>query len=563
MSGEWHDDSTLEDLPPQGASASDHDDLHVVLECDRPSAGSTRHCLDDVDQVLFRRGKERRTLREATAGIRRLIVEVPDSRMSSVHATMRRAGGRWLHEDTSSRNGSYLDGRRVTRAHLADGAVFQFGHTYLLLRSRSLPEGQGDGPRDATSASDASALATLDHQQGALFARMLEASRGRVPLLFVGEAGSGKDSVARAIHAAADRRGELVAVPCALLGHREGGDGVAAADELAGAFARAAGGTLYFDEIEGLSVEAQVALLPLLRSRRRTRVAGILSSLRAGDARAAAVPRIAADLYAELAGFTVPLPSLRERREDLGTLLATMLARATHARGHAVTIDPSMGQALLQHDWPYNLSELESCVRSAITLSGTGPLRWSAAGAPLRRPSVGRARLVTTPRARKTRRHRPPRPRSRRPPFAASPTRSSRRRCAARSRSNLSVSELQRNELLLSQMVLESTQGSASTTATLPALRDILLWALDSLESSSPRGRKQAQVVRLTFIEPAATQQEAADRLAMAFGTYRRYVTSALAELTSILWFRELSARRRRERAEMGSLAEPVLADSA
>ncbi|HEY4012857.1 MAG TPA: sigma 54-interacting transcriptional regulator [Polyangiaceae bacterium] len=552
MSGGWHDDSTLEDLPPQGRSTSDHDDLHVVLECDRPAAGSTRHCLDDVDQVLFRRGKERRALREEAAGIQRLVVEVPDSRMSSVHATMRRASDRWLLEDTNSRNGSYLDGRRVQRAHLADGAVFQFGHTYLLLRSRTLPEGRGEGPRDAASASDGSALATLDHQNGALFARMLDASRGRIAVLLVGEAGSGKDSLARAVHAAG-RRGAFVVVPCALLGRHESGDGPDAAAGLADAFARAAGGTLYLDEIEGLSAEAQVALLPLLRSRRKARVAGVLSSLRSGEA-APAVPRIAADLFAELAGFTVPLPPLRDRREDLGALLATMLSRAARPRGPAVTLDPSMGQALLQHDWPFNLSELESCVRSAMTLSGEGPLRWSPPARHHGRPAGTRE---SSP---------PPREAAAQGESTTVPSEPGAEFAQALRRAlrcNLSVSGLQRNELLRSQMVLEATQGSVAETSTVPAFRDIVRGSLDSLESSSPRGRKQAQVLRLTFIEPAGTQQEAADQLAMAFGTYRRYVTSALAELTSILWFRELSARRRRERSDTGSLGETALADSA
>jgi pSer/pThr/pTyr-binding forkhead associated (FHA) protein len=553
MSGGWHDESTLEDLPRQDGSASDHDDLHVVFECDRPGAGSTRHCLDDVDQVVFRRAKERRSRREAEAGIRRLAVEVPDSRMSSVHATMRRTAGRWLLEDADSRNGSYLEGRRIKRAQLTDGAVFQFGHTYLLLRSRNLPEGPGEGPRDASSTVDGSPLATLDHRHGALFARMLEASRGRVPVLLIGEAGSGKDSVAREIHAVAARRGAFVVVPCALVGRHEAGGGGDVAAQLTEAFALAVGGTLYFDEIEALSAEAQVALLPLLRSRKKTRVAGVLSSLRSGET-SLAVPRIAADLFAELAGFTVPLPPLRERREDLGALLATILARAARGRGAAPTIDPSMGQALLQHDWPYNLSELESCVRSAISLSGAGPLRWSP---PALHYGHGRplgARESTTPAAASP------------DPSASIPSEPDVEFAQALRRAlrcNLSVSGLQRNELLTSQMVFEATQGSVAATSTVPALRDIVLWSLDSLGSSSPRGRKQAQVVRLTFIEPAATQQEAADRLAMAFGTYRRYVTSALAELTSILWFRELSARRRRERSEAGSLSEAALADSA
>jgi hypothetical protein len=113
---------------------------------------------------------------------------------------------------------------------------------------------------------------------------------------------------------------------------------------------------------------------------------------------------------------------------------------------------------------------------------------------------------------------------------------------------NLSVSGLQKNGLLRAHMVLEATKGSSAATVTVPALRDIFLSAIESLRNSSPRGDKQSRVLHLTFIKPTSTQQEAAERLAMAFGTYRRYVTSALAELTSILWFNESSARLRHER---------------
>jgi hypothetical protein len=543
------DDHTLEDFPSEGRRPSGHDDLHIVLECDRPLAGSTRHCIDDVHQVLFRRGRERRFTREVESGTRSLVLEVPDSRMSSLHATLRRVDGHWLLEDAGSRNGSYVEGRRVERANAVDGSIFQLGHTHFLVRSTDIPKTVVDGPRDVVSAADReSALGTMSHERGALVARMVDAARGGVAVLLIGEAGSGKDSVARAIHGAAGHRGAFVPVQCVLLGRgpdtgQDGGDIVAA---LKACFERAAAGTLFLNELEGLSLEAQMALLPLLRSTHRTRVASILSSVRSTEPRPQ-VPRISADLLAELAAFTMPVPPLRDRREDLGSLVAQILLRSGAADRRSITIDPVMGQALLQHDWPYNISELYSCIRSAIAVSATGSMRWSP-------PPLHYARTTAT-RAPET--DDPTSPRGPDPsneiasiPTSGEPDTQFAQTLRRALRCNLSVSGLQKNGLLGSHMVLEMTKGSPAATATVPALREIVLSAIESLHESSPRGAKQSRVLQLTFIEPTSTQQEAADRLAMAFGTYRRYVTSALAELTGILWFRELSARQRRERIE-------------
>jgi hypothetical protein len=210
-----------------------------------------------------------------------------------------------------------------------------------------------------------------------------------------------------------------------------------------------------------------------------------------------------------------------------------------------------MGQALLLHDWPYNISELDSCLRSALAMSADGCMRWSSSSALLyaRPPSErpGETEEVTSmPRLKAA---------TRDSSAAISPELDEEfvQNVRRALKCNLSVTGLQKNGLLRSHLVLEATKGSVTTTSTVPVLRDIVLSALESLRQSSPRGAKQSRVLELTFIHPTATQQEAAERLAMAFGTYRRYVTSALAELTSILWFRELSARQRRERVDVPS----------
>src|SRR3984957_1478348 len=76
-----------------------HPHLYVVLECDRPCAGGTRHSLADVDEVVVRRGAERgveRDTREKTGGVRRLVVTLPGRWLSSTHARLAQAAGRWV-----------------------------------------------------------------------------------------------------------------------------------------------------------------------------------------------------------------------------------------------------------------------------------------------------------------------------------------------------------------------------------------------------------------------------------------------------------------------------------
>ena len=568
MFGTVRDEKTLEEVPSEVRGPSGHDDLHIVLECDRPLAGSTRHCIDDIDLISFRRGRQRRFARDVVSGTRKLTLEVPDPHMSSTHATMRRLDGRWLLEDTNSRNGSYLQGRRVDRVPLADRALMQFGHTYFLLRSRELPKMLVERAPDVTSASGGDrGLGTVSHELGAVLARMVDASRAGVAVLLVGEAGSGKDTMARAVHALASDGGPgaFVRVQCAVLGHGgEPGHPDDVPAQLTQAFEQAAGGTLFLNEIDGLSPTAQVVLVSALRSPARTRIARILSSVRSNDVRSP-VPSLPADLLADLAGFWMPLPPLRDRLEDIGTLVADILGRAGPPGDEPpLRMDMAMGQALVLHDWPYNISELESTLRFAVaqsTQSGTGTMQWSPP-ALLYSRSLAPSRLADSD---------PP------IPFGANDAPPADTGVETRSgpdvefaknvrralKCHLSLAGLQTNGLLGSHMVMEATNGSPAATSTVPALREAILSSLDSLRKSSPRGERQSRVIHLTFVEPASTQQEVADRLAMAFGTYRRYVTSALAELTSILWFRELSARARRAGGDVPRAAADVAVPAA
>src|SRR5690242_21885852 len=99
MSRAVHLESTF-GVRSQGPTRSlEHHDLHILFECDRPLAGSTRHCLDDIDEVLFTRGAERSFRREALGNVRRLTLTVPDGRVASPHARLRRVEAAWAFED--------------------------------------------------------------------------------------------------------------------------------------------------------------------------------------------------------------------------------------------------------------------------------------------------------------------------------------------------------------------------------------------------------------------------------------------------------------------------------
>jgi DNA-binding NtrC family response regulator len=532
MSRGNHDDKTLEELPGLDGRPAVHDDVHVLLECDRPLAGSTRHCIDDVDCVLFRRGPVRRFTREAVAGVRTLTLEVPDRHMSSVHGGLRRFAGQWLFEDTGSRNGSYLGGRRISGAALVDGHVLQLGHTLFLFRSTEVTKRSGEAQADREpERGPPGEVVTLSHSLEIGMDQALEAARAGTRVLFVGEAGSGKEALARDLHARVGGSGTFVCVRCAELGERAG-------DALESALAGAAGGAVFLDRVDTLGRDGERALVLALESLPRRRTPRVLGSIPSNEGRPTSVR---ADVLASLFPTWIAVPPLRERVEDLGLLVSQLLAGARDAP--SLHIEPTMGQSLALHDWPRNLPELEDCVRTSLANASDRRLSWS--------PSE-----ETDPAGTAKRDPPPPRPRldsaNHRLATEGEADEDFAREVRRALKCNLSPHLLQRNGLLETAMVREATQDAAAASVTAPALREIVLAAIDSLRQSSARGAKQAGVLQLTFVEPAATQQEAADRLGMAFGTYRRHVTAGLVALTEILWFREQTARRHRGGAEAG-----------
>jgi transcriptional regulator with GAF, ATPase, and Fis domain len=379
---------------PQSARAGVRSHLVVAFEAARPLASPSRHALADVDVVTIGRASSRRWERDTdAASVRQLALRVPDPRLSSGHARITHVYGRWIVEDLESRNGTFVNGRRVPRAPLVDGDLIEVGQTFLLYRE--LPAGAAEAGPDVDAAELAPPLpelATLSLPLEKAFAGMVQVAATGVPILLCGETGTGKEILARAVHRLSGRAHDFVAINCAalpeslveaeLFGHKKGTFSGATEDR-PGLVRTADGGTLFLDEIGDLRESSQGVLLRVLQEREVLPVGGtrpVKVDLRVVAATHRDLPallaqeRFRADLLARLSGFTLSLPALRERREDLGLLIGALLRRVAPEAGARVTFTPAAARALFLHAWPNNVRELERCLETASTLAGERPI---------------------------------------------------------------------------------------------------------------------------------------------------------------------------------------------
>jgi formate hydrogenlyase transcriptional activator len=214
-------------------------------------------------------------------------------------------------------------------------------------------------------------------------------------VLLLGETGTGKELVARAIHRRSDRSHRpLIKVSCAalpteliaseLFGHEKGAF-TGALQQRIGRFEAANGGTIFLDEIAELSPEMQVALLRVLQEKDFERVGGnrtiktdvrVIAATNKDLRHEVSAGRFRMDLFFRLNVFPIHVPALRERPDDIPLLVEHFADRFAARAGKKITqIEKRSLSAMHQHSWPGNVRELQNVIERCVILADSEVLR--------------------------------------------------------------------------------------------------------------------------------------------------------------------------------------------
>ncbi|MFI5289789.1 MAG: sigma 54-interacting transcriptional regulator, partial [Polyangia bacterium] len=282
-------------------------------------------------------------------------------------------------------NGTRVGGVRVREAILDDGALLECGASRLRFSFTEAPMRIELAPEDGFEGLVGRSVAMRE-----LFALLARVAPTDAPVLIEGETGTGKERVARALHARSRRAARpFVVFDCGavaptlieseLFGHEKGAF-TGATDRRAGVFERAAGGTVLLDELGELALELQPKLLRVLESGEVWRVgaeratpidARVLAATHRDLAARIGEERFREDLYYRLAVVAIRVPPLRERRDDI-PLLAARFARDRLFPDGAGGAGPgweTIFEFMKAHDWPGNVRELRNVVERAVIMA--------------------------------------------------------------------------------------------------------------------------------------------------------------------------------------------------
>ena len=222
-----------------------------------------------------------------------------------------------------------------------------------------------------------------------VYAAIARIGRYRTNVLVLGESGSGKELIARALHATGPRKNHLfVPLNCATLGREilenelfghERGAFTGANDRKKGLFELADGGTLFLDEIGELDPSTQAKLLRVIERNEFRRVGGtakikvdlsLIAATNRNLEEAIATKRFREDLYYRLKVVTIRVPPLRERREDIPALIDAFVADFNRRNdGKIKGLSPEALRRLTEYEWRGNVRELKHAVESAAIMA--------------------------------------------------------------------------------------------------------------------------------------------------------------------------------------------------
>jgi two-component system response regulator AtoC len=315
-------------------------------------------------------------------------LRLDDARVSRSHARWSLApGGGGVVEDLGSRNGTWVEGKRVVRAEITASDEVRVGGALVTLRTlggRTVlsDEPPGDGELIASET------------MRVLLEKVHRLASTRVSVVVQGETGTGKEMIAELLHRRGHRRDKpLLKVNCAAVpanlveatffGHKRGA--FTGATGQRGIFEEADGGTVLLDEVVDLPLAAQGALLRVLDKNSFSRVGSVAEI--SVDVRVVAAThrdldalvasgQFRADLYHRLSAVTLKLPPLRERRADVAPLAQLFLQAANKVNGRRVRgFEAEALRVLEAYSWPGNVRELKHAVERAVVLTAHERLR--------------------------------------------------------------------------------------------------------------------------------------------------------------------------------------------
>lgn len=305
-----------------------------------------------------------------------------DRHASAQHARiwLHEDGRRVLIEDLGSKNKTFVDGQPIERSELSDRSVIRIGNSLLILRMHKSQRMPRKLPSEASQAG--SLLLGQSPELIELRYQLSCAAERHVPVLLMGETGTGKDRAAQFLHLhSAERNGPFRALNCAtiphalaesmLFGHLPGSF-TGALQRHSGAFRQASGGTLFLDEVGELPIEIQPKLLRALEEAKIWPVGAhepldchvrVVTATNRNLDLAASRDSFRLDLLARLSMLRIELPPLRMRKEDILLLFG-------HYLGGSRRMTARLGEALLLYPWPQNVRELIAVTEYMKTYEG-------------------------------------------------------------------------------------------------------------------------------------------------------------------------------------------------
>jgi transcriptional regulator with PAS, ATPase and Fis domain len=325
-------------------------------------------------------------------------LRLADKSVSRAHCEIEVRADAVTVRDNGSTNGTFIGEVRVRDVDVQPGTVVRSGASAFRIDTVEEPSFVA-----ISQLSRFGDLVGASLEMRAVYAVLERVAPTDSTLLVQGETGTGKDVVARAVHAASRRKdGPFVPVDCGaipenlfeseLFGHVRGAFTGALANR-AGAFEEANGGTLFLDEIGEMPLAMQAKLLRAIESRRIRRVGNsketdvdvrIVCATNRRLAQMVNEGTFREDLYYRLAVVEVSLPPLRARRDDIAAIAQALFAKMT---GKNEPLARDLVQSLEKRAWPGNVRELRNAIERAITL-GQARSETSAGASPPSPPTV-------------------------------------------------------------------------------------------------------------------------------------------------------------------------------